>query len=240
MKKGTGRKVKFFLIQTFLLPAVIVLMKLLSRTWRIDPASADEVATMIDAEKALMVVCHGCFPTVIPYSHLARNRGRRLALMTSPSRDGHVLDTVVNKFGIDVVKGSSASRAVTGSRALIGAIREGKIGILAIDGPRGPRGVPKPGYLSLCSTTGARLFVVTATASSSLKFKSWDRMFIPLPFARIRIRVTEHQPRLDANESDTDALGRLHRRILDDARELESPFAIGLDDIAPASGEASR
>ncbi|MCC5876533.1 MAG: DUF374 domain-containing protein [Candidatus Sumerlaeia bacterium] len=239
MNKGTKRKIKFFLIRTFLLPLIILVMKILARTWRLDPDADPQVQKMMEADRALMAVCHGCFPTVIPYSILARRMRRPLTLMTSPSKDGHLLDIVVRSFGIDVVKGSSASRAVSGSRSLIQAVRDGKLGILAIDGPRGPRAVPKPGYLALTAATEARFFLVTASASGSFKFKSWDRMFIPHPFARIKIRVAEHTPRLHEGETDAEAILRLQQRILSDARELNSPIAVGLAD-APETREIPR
>lgn len=239
MNKGIKRKIKFFIFRVFLLPVVILIMKILARTWRLDPEAEEQVRTMIDADRSLMAVCHGCFPTVIPYSILARRLGRPLTLMTSPSKDGRLLDIVVNSFGIDVVKGSSASRAVSGSRSLIQAVRDGKLGILAIDGPRGPRAIPKPGYLALTAATGARFFLVTASASGSFKFKSWDRMFIPHPFAKIRIRVVEHTPRLHEGETDAEAILRLQQRILSEARELGSPFVEGLLD-SPETREVPR
>jgi lysophospholipid acyltransferase (LPLAT)-like uncharacterized protein len=54
------------------------------------------------------------------------------------------------------------------------------------DGPRGPARQAKPGVVALASATGAALVPVGIAARPSVRFGSWDRVLLPLPFARVR------------------------------------------------------
>jgi lysophospholipid acyltransferase (LPLAT)-like uncharacterized protein len=53
------------------------------------------------------------------------------------------------------------------------------------DGPRGPARVAKPGVVALASAAGASLVPVAVAARPCLRFGSWDRVMLPLPFARV-------------------------------------------------------
>lgn len=228
MSPSRRRVIKFFLIRRFLLPLGILLLKVLALTWRFERGAEKEVDALLTSERAILMTCHGHAIAVLPYTRLARRRGRRLVLLSSPSRDGHLLDDTVKAFGMDVVKGSSASRAVSGSRSVVRVVKEGRIAILAIDGPRGPRAVPKPGFLALARLGGARLFVASVGARRYLSFGSWDRMFLPLPFSRVQLKVSEFVPA--PKETEAEVLHRLHWVLVDEARAVGSPVGEGFDD----------
>lgn len=230
MSPSRRRAIKFFVIRRFLLPLGILLLKGLAMTWRLDREAEGKIGMLLAAEKAILMTCHGHALSVLPFTRFAKRAGRRPVLLSSPSRDGHLLDDTVGAFEMDVVKGSSASKAVSGSRAVIRVVREGRIAILAIDGPRGPRAVPKAGFLSLARLTGARLFIVSVGARRRLTFGSWDRMFLPLPFARVDIRLVEYTPLPAGEETEVEALQRLHVRLVAEARAVGSPVAEGLSD----------
>ena len=50
-----------------------------------------------------------------------------------------------------------------------------------------PAGVAKPGVLALARSTGSPLLPVAAAATPAWCPRSWDRLLVPLPFARVRI-----------------------------------------------------
>ncbi len=55
---------------------------------------------------------------------------------------------------------------------------------LALDGPRGPAGVPKRGAFHLSRTTGKPIVAVRVEYTRSVRVRSrWDQYELPLPFA---------------------------------------------------------
>ncbi|MBW2705184.1 MAG: hypothetical protein JRD84_02610, partial [Deltaproteobacteria bacterium] len=64
-------------------------------------------------------------------------------------------------------------------------INKGYKGGLVADAPRGPRFVSKLGIIYLAKRTGRPIIPVIWSADRYWKLKSWDRMIIPKPFARI-------------------------------------------------------
>ncbi|HWP59745.1 MAG TPA: DUF374 domain-containing protein [Candidatus Acidoferrales bacterium] len=110
---------------------------------------------------------------------------RQFFVMTSPSYDGRLLAAFLRRFGIGSVRASSRSRSVSGSAEFIRRIEAGDIGLIAVDGPRGPRGAVKPGFLKLAAVAGAEVILLAAGASYGITFPTWDRAQLPGPFARI-------------------------------------------------------
>lgn len=110
-------------------------------------------------------------------------------ILTSPSGDGQIIADVCGSFGIEAERGSS-SKPQKGMSALIALttkVRQGyDIGITP-DGPRGPCHRLQPGIVKLAQLSGGRIMPVHLNYSRSLKFGTWDRFELPLPFAHVRI-----------------------------------------------------
>ncbi len=225
--RSSWRSFKFAFIEKMLLPAGLVLLRVLVRTWRLDPAGREELRRMYLSEDRLLVACwHGMFFALMPCAAVARSVGREACVMTSPSRDGLVLDAAIQAIGLRVVKGSSKSRAAAGSFGLVNEIEAGHVGLLAVDGPRGPAAVPKPGFVRIARASRARVVSVTVGCRKSIRFRSWDRLFLPLPFSRVSIRLRDFP--LPEAEADADVLaGELRRQMLADAAEVGCPIAQG-------------
>lgn len=114
-------------------------------------------------------------------------RRRRLAVLTSASRDGTVLAEAVGSFGFAAVRGSSSRRAVAAWIGLKRALEAGMDVCVTPDGPRGPCYTFHPGIVKLAAATGARLVPVHVRYQRAWKLKSWDRFRIPLPFSRVEV-----------------------------------------------------
>lgn len=115
-----------------------------------------------------------------------RWRGRGVAVPVSRSRDGDLIDGVLRRLGFSESPRGSSSRGASGLlRAMIRATRRGTVVAVLPDGPRGPARVAKPGVVALASATGAALIPVGVAARPCLRFGSWDRAMLPLPFARV-------------------------------------------------------
>ncbi len=108
-----------------------------------------------------------------------------LTILVSRSKDGGNMTRAAELLGYNVKRGSSSRGGAAGLIALIKAVREGHSVVLAVDGPRGPRGVCKPGIVRVAQKTGVPLFPVGVATSKKWTFqKAWNKAYLPLPFSR--------------------------------------------------------
>jgi lysophospholipid acyltransferase (LPLAT)-like uncharacterized protein len=106
------------------------------------------------------------------------------ALLVSHSKDGEMMAAGARHLGYHVVRGSSTRGAVGGMLALLKASRQGHHAVLAVDGPQGPRFVCKPGIVRLTQKSGVPLLPVGVAVTRRYTFaKSWNKAYLPLPFA---------------------------------------------------------
>jgi lysophospholipid acyltransferase (LPLAT)-like uncharacterized protein len=161
--------------------------------------------------------------------HLPCFSNRGISLLVSHSKDGEIMATAARALGYRVTRGSSSRGAVGGLLALLKEVRAGHNTALAVDGPRGPRGVCKPGIVRLAQKTGAPLFPMGVAASRKFIFKkTWNKVYLPLPFSRQVIYLTEPLYFSEkVNPEEMDALCRhvekqLHRAQQEAQRVLES------------------
>lgn len=104
--------------------------------------------------------------------------------LTSYSFDGELATRIINRFGIEAVRGSS-SRG--GSDALINlakALQHITVGF-TLDGPRGPRRQAKPGIAILSARTQTPVVPLAFAVDRCWRLHSWDRFPVPKPFARV-------------------------------------------------------
>ncbi len=87
--------------------------------------------------------------------------------LISESRDGEFFSRTVKRLGYKVTRGSDSHGALN-VRRLLESLNDGHFAAMALDGPRGPAGVVKPG---------------------SLWLSTWDRFVIPFPMSTIVVRI---------------------------------------------------
>ena len=144
------------------------------------------------------------------YSRYTR-KFRQAAVLTSASRDGAMLASVMRRFGLEAVRGSSSRR---GAQAMIECRRLLKknyyIGITP-DGPRGPVYEMQPGVVQLARLCAVPIVPITVEYEKSWRLKSWDRFFIPKPFSVVRVRFLPfvHVPDDEAPEAARQRLSAL-------------------------------
>ncbi|MGA2176788.1 MAG: lysophospholipid acyltransferase family protein [Verrucomicrobiota bacterium] len=130
-----------------------------------------------------------------------------LAAMISASRDGGLLASVLERFGVQPVRGSTSRR---GPQALLEATtwmeRNYSVAITP-DGPRGPVYQIQDGIIQLAKLTGRPILPTSNFTRWKIRLNSWDRFQIPLPFARCELRhgAPLWVPR-DASEADCEQL----------------------------------
>lgn len=133
----------------------------------------------------------------------------KLAVLVSRSRDGEMLNRWLSGIGFSVVRGSSSRGAVEGLRGLVSKVRgDRQSASLAVDGPRGPRGVVKGGILKLSQVTGRPIVPGVAVCRHAWLFaKTWNQAFLPWPYSTIYVQFGEPlQVPAECSENELEAL----------------------------------
>ncbi len=112
---------------------------------------------------------------------------RQGAALISTSRDGAILADLVERFGFEVVRGSTSKKGASAIRRLAEVIASGRDVVITPDGPRGPAYELGQGMVFLAQQSGAAVVPVNMEYSSCWRLKSWDRFILPRPFSRVRV-----------------------------------------------------
>ena len=145
-------------------------------------------------------------------------RGGAYTVMISRHPDGDPVARAVTRLGLHVVRASSTRGGLEGILALAGALKEGRSVIMIPDGPKGPRHVLKDGPIVLAHRSHCRILPVALAASPRWRAGSWDRLQVPVPFARVTIEGGE--PFRVPAAADASARARLHDRLETDLENL--------------------
>ncbi len=113
-------------------------------------------------------------------------RKKNVGILISSHFDGEIIARIVNRMGYHSLRGSSTRG---GSAGLLSMLRDENVWYLAItvDGPRGPRGVVKPGAIFLAAKSGLELIPVSCDSDNKWVLPSWDGFQIPKPFSKVTV-----------------------------------------------------
>ena len=215
------RRFRFLLLEKVLLPVAIPLLRALLWTWRVETHNAATLDVLLREPRVVFATFHGMLLHLLRFWHLPAARGRRMIVMLSPSLDGRLLATALARFGVEHVYATSGSRGVGGSLEFIRRVRAGDIGLIAVDGPRGPCGIAKRGFLQIAAAADARVVLATTSGRPGICFGSWDRAHLPVPFARVQLAVRTLPDVQFAD--DGQALAAAQAALVESARALRSP-----------------
>jgi lysophospholipid acyltransferase (LPLAT)-like uncharacterized protein len=111
----------------------------------------------------------------------------RFSAVISNSRDGQLLASFIETFSkvTTILVGHKARH--TALLQMMRALKERAILIITPDGPRGPRHEVKAGVIFSAQHTEAPIIAMRWQASSIWKFKTWDQLALPRPFAKVAI-----------------------------------------------------
>jgi lysophospholipid acyltransferase (LPLAT)-like uncharacterized protein len=131
---------------------------------------------------------HEFLPLMPALSLIARKlpfyRPTPIHTLVSQHRDGRFIGTVVRRFGISPILGSSSRGGAAGLRNLLAVLRQGDLIGITPDGPRGPRRQAASGVAQLAALAGVPVVPLAARTSRRIQLNTWDRMRVPLPFGR--------------------------------------------------------
>jgi hypothetical protein len=136
-------------------------------------------------------------------------------------RDAEIAAQALRRFGVRFMRGSSTRGGIGAVRGLLGAHRAGEDVVVIPDGPRGPRHEAKLGVVQIGQLTRSRIVPIGLAAAPCRRLGSWDRMQVPLPFARVVIRFA---PPVDVADGGEPGRARLQAamdaNVAEAAREL--------------------
>jgi lysophospholipid acyltransferase (LPLAT)-like uncharacterized protein len=137
---------------------------------------------------AVFAFWHEFLPLMPGLSLIARKlpfyRPTPIHTLVSHHRDGRFIGTVMRRFGILPILGSSSRGGAAGLRNLLVVLRQGDLIGITPDGPRGPRRQAALGVAQLAALSGVPVVPLAARTSRRIQLNSWDRMPVPLPFGR--------------------------------------------------------
>jgi len=184
----------------------------MARTWRTDVLGAEHLESTARHPGRLLALWHGRM--LVPFHH---HRGAGMCVLVSPSDDGSLVTSLLERFGQRVVRGSSNKASARALRALLGELRGGGTVVITPDGPRGPRHSMNPGLAWLARATGFPVLPCGFVCDRAWSLRSWDRFTIPKPGARLALVYGE--PLGVAPQSGEDELARateeIKRRMLE-------------------------
>jgi lysophospholipid acyltransferase (LPLAT)-like uncharacterized protein len=175
--------------------AVFVAWALLRFFWsscRLAPVAGLERAgqALREHRSVIPVYWHQHIVFGIQALRLLEPHGLTPGFLISPSVDGTAPAMLARKLGGHVIRGSSTH---TGARALRdfyeAIVRQHVSPAITPDGPRGPVHEFKQGAVVLAQLTGKPILPIAVSASRTLRFSTWDRFELPLPFSRVAITI---------------------------------------------------
>lgn len=136
--------------------------------------------------KLIAAIWHQRILVVLSY---ARSFGAyQPAVMISRSRDGDMAADIYRRLNFRPVRGSSSRGGRQALAAMVEDLTGHPFAVHVVDGPQGPRGMIKPGLISLAQLSGVPIVPFAISVSRAWVLNSWDHFLIPKPFSRILIR----------------------------------------------------
>jgi lysophospholipid acyltransferase (LPLAT)-like uncharacterized protein len=115
--------------------------------------------------------------------------GRKMHVLISLHRDGVLISRVISHFGQATISGSTSKRGMGALIEIVRALKGGDNVSITPDGPRGPVQVVAQGTAAIAKLTGKPVLPVTFSSTRCVRFKSWDRFMLALPFGHIAFLV---------------------------------------------------
>ncbi len=171
-------------LSVFLAPFVAFLLRLIHKTIRWDKRIDYELY-----RGKVIALLHG---NALGVAMLGIDRG--IYALVSRFRDGDIAERFLLSLGYKVVRGSSEEGkpqkgGSVGLLRLVKVLREGNTVAITVDGPKGPYGKVKAGVILLAQKTGVPIIPVYVDFEWYIRLKTWDRLVIPIPFSRAKVRI---------------------------------------------------
>ena len=162
------------MIPAFKYRFAVFIIKIIASTWRIN------VIGNVPKSPSVIVFWHGLMLPV--WKFFAQYKPNAVV---SQSKDGSILTLLLEKWGYNVLRGSSSK----GSKDVLADMEKvATDGFLLVtpDGPQGPIYQFKAGAAVVAQRTGVPLCMCGVNIYlPKIFWKSWDRFSLPVPFSKI-------------------------------------------------------
>lgn len=190
------------LFKRFLLGLVASFMWLLAKTLRLrhnDATNAfykGEVYKANHQQASFFLFWHNQLLLVFLIWIVYKKQFPPFTVMVSANKDGDLFAALLEKFGCLTVRGSANNKSIQALKGMHKALKQGRVIAYAADGPTGPIHQFKPGAVFLSHKYQVPIDLVHMKPSKCIRFKTWDRLMLPLPFSKIHLNCI----RVQANE----------------------------------------
>lgn len=187
------------------------LYRLFLLTWRVHIDEPPELREILkNRQSALLAHFHGDEVVLLQLF-----RRYPIATIVSTSKDGAIMNFVVRLMGGKTTRGSSTRGGVSALKGLLRLLKEGRVSSFAVDGPKGPLHEVKPGVFEVSKILQIPIFWVGVACDSKWVFeKSWNKTYLPKPFAKIQISWSHSTPAIAKEEDPRDESLALQRKNL--------------------------
>lgn len=202
---------------------VWVIYKLLSMTWRVRIQEPDDMKSLMKEKKPIILAhFHG---DEIPLISLVSRY--KIATMTSTSKDGEMMNTVLLLLGAKTSRGSATRGAVSALKGLLKYCKEGSNCSMAVDGPKGPIYEVKPGVFEIARLAKAPIYAGGISCDRAWHFpRSWNKAYLPKPFAQLNVVWIPFSFTVDKNtDPRSSELANSLKNQLFDARSQSAKLA---------------
>jgi hypothetical protein len=163
------------------------LIRLYALTFRLTVENEEEWLSFIkNGGRVLLCTWHQQFFSAIRYFQNYKQYAP--GLMISRSVDGDFIAAVASRTGWRTARGSSSKGGKSAMMQVISHLKETGLAAHILDGPRGPIGKVKAGALSIALAADAVIVPFYVSADRAWYFNSWDKFFIPKPFAKVTLK----------------------------------------------------
>jgi hypothetical protein len=205
-----------FAIKFGLIPFAYYLIRIYFSSIRIRTINEDLVINRFKSDqKVIGAIWHQRIILALGYAK--RFRAYKPSVMISQSRDGDMIADVYSRFNFRPVRGSSSRGGREALAAIIADLSENPFAVHVLDGPRGPKGVVKPGMVVMAQLSGVPIFPAYLSVNRAWVLNSWDRTLIPKPFSTIFVRWGD--PVIVPAHLDDETFERTRKQIEDYIRE---------------------
>lgn len=118
--------------------------------------------------------------------------GAEARVLISHSKSAYMMKLICKYFGVDKVEGSGNNGGFAGVREILRLFKKAPVALaIAPDGSIGPRMQCSEGIVALSQITKTPILLLSFSSSRGIIMNSWDRFFLPLPFSKITVHVSE-------------------------------------------------
>ena len=146
--------------------------------------------TWAEEKAIILIIWHG--RTLMPCHFWKNKKQFPMSALVSPHRDGRLIASVLTRFGIKTIDGSSNENANSAALALMRELQNNNAITIIPDGPKGPNMKLRSSVLYFAQKSGKPIVGLTYSIKGSKLFsKSWDRMLLPPLFSKGIVAATK-------------------------------------------------